>query len=132
MRRTELSQGLRIMKFEPVLERWRRRELSQVEAAEILGVGERTFRRWYQRHDEEGLDGLLDRRLGKPSPRWVPADWADRVEQLYRERYAGFNARHFHEHLVKDHGFRSATIGPRPSCTSACWCRGRRRRGFIA
>lgn len=93
------------MKFEAVLERWRRRELSQVEAAEILGVGERTFRRWYQRHDEEGLDGLLDRRLGKPSPRRVPAAWADRVEQLYRERYAGFNARHFHEHLVKDHGF---------------------------
>ena len=93
------------MKFETVLGRWQRDDLSQVEAAEILGVTERTFRRWYQRHDEDGLDGLVDRRLGKPSPRRVPAEWADRVEQLYRERYAGFNARHFHEHLVKDHGF---------------------------
>jgi len=93
------------MKFDAVLGRWQRQELSQVEAAEILGVTERTFRRWYQRYEEDGLDGLLDRRLGKPSPKRVPADWADRVEQLYRERYAGFNAQHFHEHLVKDHGF---------------------------
>jgi len=93
------------MRFEAVLGRWRGQELSQVEAAEILGVTERTFRRWYQRYEEDGLDGLWDRRLGKPSPKRVPEGWADRVEQLYRERYAGFNAQHFYEHLVKDHGF---------------------------
>ena len=105
MRRTEVLQGLRTKKFEAVAGRWRRQELSQIEAAEILGVTERTFRRWSQRYEEEGREGLLDRRLGKPSPKRVPADWAERVEQLYRERYAGFNAQHFHEHLVKDHGF---------------------------
>jgi transposase len=93
------------MKFETVFGRWQRRELSQLEAAEILGLSERSFRRWYQRYEEEGQDGLLDRRLGKPSPRRVPEEWADRVEQLYLERYAGFTARHFWEHLVKDHGF---------------------------
>ncbi|MGH6890849.1 MAG: ISNCY family transposase [Dongiaceae bacterium] len=93
------------MKFEVYWERWQRWELSQVEAAEALGVTERTFRRWRQRYDEEGIDGLSDRRLGKPSPKRVPEAWADRVEQLYRERYVGFNARHFWEHLVKDHGF---------------------------
>ena len=49
------------MKFEAVLGRCRRHELSQVEAAEILGITERTFRRWHRRHEEEGLDGLLDR-----------------------------------------------------------------------
>jgi hypothetical protein len=43
--------------------------------------------------------------LGKPSPKRVPDAWAERVEQLYREKYVGFNARHFWEHLVKDHGF---------------------------
>ena len=93
------------MEFEAVLGRWRREEPSQLEAAEILGLSERSFRRWYQRYEEDGLDGLSDRRLGKPSPKRVPEGWADRVEQLYRERYAGFNARHFWEHLVKDHGF---------------------------
>jgi transposase len=93
------------MKFEAVRARWQRRELNQMEAAEILGVTERTFRRWHERYEEDGLEGLLDRRLGKPSPRRVPEAWEDRIEQLYQERYADFSARHFWEHLVKDHHF---------------------------
>ena len=105
MNRAEVLQGLRSMKFAAVSRRWERQELSQVEAAEILGVTERTFRRWYRRYEEEGMEGLADRRLGKPSPKRVPEDWADRLEQLYRERYSGFNAKHFWEHLVKDHAF---------------------------
>jgi transposase len=105
MRRTEVLQGLREMKFAAIAGRWERHELSQIEAAEILGVTERTFRRWYRRYEEEGIDGLADRRLGKPSPKRVSAEWEDRLEQLYRERYWGFNAKHFWEHLVKDHGF---------------------------
>jgi len=105
MKRTEVLQGLRSMKFAAVARRWERLELSQMEAAEILGVTERTFRRWYRRYEEDGVDGLADRRLGKPSPKRVPEQWADRLEQLYRERYSGFNAKHFWEHLVKDHDF---------------------------
>jgi transposase len=105
MKRTELLQGLRRMKFETVRGRWHGDELSQLDAAEILGVTERTFRRWCRRYEEDGSAGLLDRRLGKPSAKRVPAEWADRAEQLYRERYDGFTAKHFHEHLVKDHAF---------------------------
>ena len=106
MRRTEVLQGLRRMKFESVLDRWEQRELSQAEAAEVLGMSERSFRRWHRRYEEEGLAGLSDRRLGKASARRVPVDEAMRVERLYRERYQGFTAKHFHEHLVGDHGFR--------------------------
>jgi transposase len=106
MRRTEVLQGLREMKFESVLDRWQRRELSQAEAAEMLGMSERTFRRWHGRYEEEGIEGLADRRLGRPSGRGVPQDEASEVERLYRERYRGFTAKHFHEHLVRDHGFR--------------------------
>lgn len=105
MRRTELLQGLRLMKFETVRERWTGGELNQAEAGEILGVSERTFRRWYQRYEEEGLEGLNDRRLGNPSPKRVPEEWALRVAQLYCERYQDFTAKHFHEHLVRDHAF---------------------------
>lgn len=47
----------------------------------------------------------MDRRLGKASGKRVPVDLADEVEALYRTRYAGFTAKHFHEHLVKDHQF---------------------------
>jgi transposase len=105
MNRAEVLQGLRSMKFGAVSGRWEGGELSQVEAAEILGVTERTFRRWYRRYEEEGTEGLADRRLGKASPKRVPEAWADRLEELYRERYSGFNAKHFWEHLVKDHDF---------------------------
>jgi transposase len=106
MRRTEVLQGLRRMKFKSVLDRWKQRGLSQAEAAEVLGMSERSFRRWHRRYEEEGLAGLSDRRLGKASARRVPVDEAMRVERLYRERYQGFTAKHFHEHLVGDHGFR--------------------------
>jgi transposase len=106
MRRTEVLQGVRMMKFRDVFGRCDRRELSKLEAAELLGIDERTFRRWCRRFEEEGEAGLGDRRLGKASPKRVPADEAMRVAGLYRERYAGFTAKHFHEHLVEDHGFR--------------------------
>jgi transposase len=105
MRRTEALQGVRMIKFLDILGRYEALEFSQLEAAELLGVGERTFRRWCQRYEEDGEAGLLDRRLGKASGRRVPIDRADEVEALYRTRYAGFTAKHFHEHLVKDHRF---------------------------
>ena len=105
MRRTEALQGARMAVFLNLLRRWESAELNQEEAAELLGVSERTFRRWTRRYDEEGEAGLLDRRLGKASGRRVPADRAEEVERLYRERYQGFTVKHFHEHLIKDHGF---------------------------
>lgn len=93
------------MRFEAVLAQWENHEMSQAEAAHVLGVTERTFRRWCQRYEEEGLEGLLDRRIGKPSPKRVPREWAARVAELYVERYQDFNAKHFHEHLVAEHNF---------------------------
>jgi transposase len=104
MRRTEVLQGLREMKFEEVYERFQGGRLSSAEAAEWLGVSERTFRRWRGRFDEEGSTGLLDRRLGKVSPHRIAADEVDRVVALYRDRYQGWNVKHFHERAVARHG----------------------------
>ena len=83
--------------------RWELAELNQEEAAELLGVSERTFRRWTRRYEEENESGLIDRRLGKASGKRVPSDRAEEVERLYRERYQGFTVKPFHEHLVRDH-----------------------------
>ena len=105
MRRREAREAVRMARFLNLLHRWESAELNQEEAAELLGVSERTFRRWTRRYEEEGEAGLLDRRLGKASGRRVPADRAEEVERLYRERYQGFTVKHFHEHLIKDHGF---------------------------
>ncbi len=105
MRRTEVLQGIRLMKFEEICERARLRKLSQSEAASVLGVSERTFRRWRDRYDAEGADGLYDRRLGKVSGRRVPVDTVMEVLELFDTRYFDFTAKHFHDKLVSEHGF---------------------------
>ena len=105
MRRTEAHQGVRMIKFLSVFGRYEAAELSQLEAAELLGMSERSFRRWSDRFEENGEAGLLDRRLGKASGKRVAVDRSEEVEALYRTRYQGFTAKHFHEHLVKDHHF---------------------------
>ncbi len=106
MRRSEAHQGVRMIVFRGVLSRYEANEVSQLEAAELLGISERTFRRWCQRFEDEGEAGLLDRRLGRVSGKRVPLEREQEVERLYRTRYSGFTARHFHDHLVRDHGFR--------------------------
>src|SRR3954452_3710119 len=106
MRRSEALQGVRIIRFRRVLDRYDADELNQIEAAEMLGVSERTFRRWCRRFEDDGEAGLLDRRLGRPSAKRVPADDEAEIERLYRSRYQGFTAQHFREHLVRDHLFR--------------------------
>jgi len=122
MRRTEALQGVRKNKFLDILGRCEAAEFSQVEAAELLGVGERTFRRWRQCFEDAGEAGLLDRRLGKASGKRVPADREAQMEALYRSRYAGFTAKHFHEHLLRDHQFVWATCGRRRFfIRKACW-----------
>ena len=95
-----------MQKFESILDRVRARELSQLQAAEILGMSERTFRRWRDRHEDEGLDGLFDHRLGKASAKRVPVDEINWVLEQYRTVYRGWTVRHFHDHLRKHHGFR--------------------------
>ena len=94
------------MRLEALLERHERGELNQIEAAEMLGVSERTFRRWRDRLRDEGPEGLADRRIGKPSSRRAAEDEILRMLGLYRQHYADFTVRHFHEQLVKRHDYK--------------------------
>ena len=106
MNRAAWLQDRRMKKFRDILGRWEAGDLSMLEAGELLGMSERQFRRYRDRFEEDGLEGLVDRRLGKPSPKRVPARERDRMLELYREAYRGWNVKHFHEHLRRDHGFR--------------------------
>ena len=105
MRRKRADEAVRMAKFLNLLQRFESAELNQEEAADLLGVNVRTFRRWTRRYEEDGEAGLVDQRLGKASGKRVPVDRAEEAERLYRERYQGFTVKHFHEHLVRDHGF---------------------------
>src|SRR5438045_7773581 len=106
MGRAEVLQGVRQMRFEGLLERHERGGRSQGEAAEMLGVSERTFRRWRDRLRDEGPEGLRNRRIGKPSSRRAAAEEIQRMLGLYEERYTGFTVKHFHEQLRKRHYYK--------------------------
>ena len=105
MNRTAWLQDRRMQKFRDVLSRWERKELSAMEAGELLGCSERQFRRYRHRVEEEGIEGLADKRLGKASARRVPVDEVNWMLNEYRTHYLGWNVKHFHEHLQKRHGF---------------------------
>jgi len=105
MDRARVHEGIRRMRFADVLGRRERSELSHMEAAELLGISERTFRRWRDRYREEGPVGLSDRRL-RPSLRRAPKAEIERMLGLYRDVYRGFTVKHFHEQLGKRHNYR--------------------------
>lgn len=117
------------MRFENLLDRHERGDLSQLEAAEMLGVSERTFRRWRERWREDGEDGLLDRRVGKASPRRAPESELARARALYAEMYGGFTVKHFHEKLVERHGYKLGYTVTRLALQSAGLVRPAPRRG---
>ncbi|MGZ9112144.1 MAG: ISNCY family transposase [Rhodoplanes sp.] len=94
------------MKFEEVYGRLRCGVLSQAEAAEVLGMSERNFRRWQVRYEADGAEGLYDRRLGRVSARRAPVDEVMTVLELFDSRYWDFGVKHLHETLVAEHGFR--------------------------
>ncbi len=104
MTRTHVLQELRHMRFEELYGRWRGGRLSQAEAAEALGVHERTFRRWSGRYEENGIEGLADRRIGRLSARRAPVDEVTEALGLFKTRYDGFTVKHFHEKLIEEHG----------------------------
>ena len=92
------------MRFEELYERRQQRILTMAEAGEMLGVTERTFRRWSDRYHAEGAAGLQDRRIGRLSARAVPVDEALRMVTLYATRYTGWTVKHFHERWQQEHG----------------------------
>src|SRR6058998_1228943 len=94
----------RMMKLQDVLLKAMAKKITWWEAAEIIGVTDRTMRRWRERLEEGGYSGLADRRKGKPSDKRVPLATAEEVLRLFQEQYHDLNIRHFHEKLRAEHG----------------------------
>ena len=79
------------MKVREVILRALAKRITWWQAAEILGISDRSMRRWRERYQKHGYDGLLDRRVGKPSPKRVPVETVEKVLGLYQEKYFDLN-----------------------------------------
>lgn len=104
MQAFSLNEKERVMKVQEVITRAMAGRISWLEASEILRWSPRTMRRWRWRYEQYGYDGLYDRRKKRPSPKRVPMQEAEQVLRLYREKYRGYNVKHFHEKLGDEHG----------------------------
>ena len=93
----------RAMKIQEIILRAIAKKLTWLQAAQIIGVSARQMRRWRERYEKDGYDGLMDRRRGKPSPKRIPLKTVEEVLELYSQHYQDFNVKHFHEKLKEKH-----------------------------
>ncbi len=103
MNQAEALQKVRKMRFEQIYRKWKDKELRQADAAEILNMSERTFRRYAIRYENSGTEGLLDKRVERTSPRRASVEEVVEVESLYRDLYMGRNVVHFYEAYTQRH-----------------------------
>jgi hypothetical protein len=118
-----------VSRFEEAFEQYKRQRLTGEEAGELLGMSGRNFRRLCVRYEEDGIEGLRDRRIGKVSPRRAPARELARMHDLYRERYSDFTMKHFHEQLVGRHHYKLCYTVTRLSLQAAALVPKAKRRG---
>ena len=93
--------------FEDAYTLWTERRLTQAEAAQLLGVCERTFRRQVGRFESDGIEGLRDRRVSRASHRAASVDEVLRMVDRYRTRHDGWNVRHYYSFYRREGGTRS-------------------------
>ena len=58
-------QETREMRFGEAYTDWQEGRLTQEDAARLLGICDRTFRRQIDRYKAGGMDGLIDKRLAR-------------------------------------------------------------------
>jgi transposase len=119
----------RMMKVQEVLLRAMAKKITWWQAAEILGMSDRQMRRLHGRYREHGYDGLLDRRVGKPSPKRVSLAVVEQVLGLYQEKYFDLNVRHFHEKLKQEHQIQLSYTWVKKALQGAGLVRRERKRG---
>ena len=129
MRRYPEDAWERAMKVQEVILRAMAKKITWWQAAEIIGLSDRSRRRWRGRYEQSGYDGLFDRRRGKPSPKRVPVETVEAVLRLYQERYPDFNVRHFHEKLQEEHGLQLSYTWVKRAFQGAGLVKRRQRRG---
>jgi transposase len=118
-----------MMKIQEVILRAMAKKITWWQAAEIIGMSDRQMRRLHRRYREHGYDGLLDRRVGKPSPKRVPLGVVEQVLGLYQEKYFDLNVQHFHEKLKQEHQIQLSYTWVKKALQGAGLVRRERKRG---
>jgi len=103
MEQIPAGEAERAMKVQEVILQAMAKKISWWQAAEILGISERTMRRWKFGYEKHGFRALFDKRKGKQSWRKAPAAEVEQVLSLYRDQYYDLNVIHFHEKLAEEH-----------------------------
>src|SRR5271169_5021312 len=111
----------RAMQVQEVILRAMAKRITWWQAAEIIGVSDRSMRRWRERYEQHGYDGLMDRRRGMPSGKRVPLATVEQVLGLYREKYFDLNVRHFHEKLPDEHQIELSYTWVKQALQGAGW-----------
>jgi len=119
----------RMMKIQEVILKAMAGKLKWWEAAEIIGVTDRTMRRWRERYQEHGYSGLWDYRKRSPSPKRIAVEVLEQVLGLYREKYFDFNVQHFHEKLKEEHGIKQSYTWVKTALQEAGLVERRKKRG---
>ena len=104
--RYSMAATVRAMKIQEVILKAVSKQILWIDAADIIGVSYRTMKRWKERYQKHGYDGIFDRRARRPSPKRVPLNELETILSLYRDKYMGFNVTHFWEHLRESHGIK--------------------------
>jgi transposase len=118
-----------MMKIQEVVLKAMAGKLKWWEAAEIIGVTDRTMRRWRERYQKHGYSGLWDHRKRSPSPKRIPVAVLEQVLRLYREKYFDFNVQHFHEKLKEEHGISQSYTWVKKALQEAGLVERRKKRG---
>lgn len=91
------------MRFEDLYGRYQLKSLTQAEAAMVLGICERTFRRYCRKHEADGAEGLYDQRLDRVAHNAAPTDEVMEMLTLFETRYPNFTVAHFYDKYRDTH-----------------------------
>ena len=103
MKQSQVLQEIRRMKFEEVYELRDEGQLTVEAAAKLLCMSERNLRRYIERYEEEGIDGLNDKRLAQAAHNAAPVDEVFRLAELYKSKYTDYSAAHFYDKYKLHH-----------------------------
>src|SRR5215831_18353655 len=82
------------------------RQLTWVQASEILAVSARHMRRLRRKVECWGMSAVMDQRGGRPRRKRIKAGTIEFLCRLKRDIYPDFSLRHFYEQVTENHGMK--------------------------